>query len=305
MDSTDLFTLSKPVPGKTVGCPESVELLGDQETLLDTFFEFLDGSVASPGPPSFPVVKEYDGGEDYGEEEPCDAEKKREFWESQQQLLQATLCRTSSIETRIRQATKGFLRELESGDLKCSCGKQSLRGCRSCLLREVHDRLQREGFDCVIRRSKWRSSSGIPSGEHTYLEVLDGSNPKRATVRVIVELNFRAEFEMAKASEEYNRLIGMLPTVFVGKAERLRALIKIICSASKRCMKDRNIHMGPWRKHKYMQAKWLGSVHDGSAGELPSLASDRQMPKQRASMLTYDLVDSIPGIQCRTAVRVV
>ncbi|KAI4341094.1 hypothetical protein MLD38_025862 [Melastoma candidum] len=124
-------------------------------------------------------------------------------------------------------------------------------------------------------------------------------------VRVIVELNFRAEFEMAKASEEYNRLIGKLPAVFVGKAERLRALIKIICAASKRCMKDRNIHMGPWRKHKYMQAKWLGSVQEGSAGALPSSASERQRPKQRASMLTYDLVDMIPGIQCRTAVKVI
>jgi len=69
-----------------------------------------------------------------------------------------------------------------------------------------------------------------------------------------VELNFRGEFEMARGSEEYNRLVGKLPEVFVGKVERLSNLIKVLCVAGKRCMKEKKMHMGPWRKHRYMQA---------------------------------------------------
>ena len=78
---------------------------------------------------------------------------------------------------------------------------------------------------------------------------------------MIIELNFRAEFEMARASEEYNGLVSKLPEVYVGKIERLSNIIKVLCMGAKKCMKENKMHMGPWRKHKYMQAKWLGSCH--------------------------------------------
>ena len=42
---------------------------------------------------------------------------------------------------------------------------------------------------------------------------------KKGEVRVIVELNFRGEFEMAMGSEDYNRIFRRLPEVFVGKVE--------------------------------------------------------------------------------------
>lgn len=137
------------------------------------------------------------------------------------------------------------------------------------------------------------------------MEVLDKSNPKKGDLRVIIELNFRAEFEMARASEEYNQLISLLPEAFVGKSERLRELIKILCCAAKKCMKDKKMHLGPWRKHKYMQAKWLGAYERVTpAPKSPLGYSDRQ-PKARASMLTFDLLETLPGLRCSTAVAVV
>ena len=65
------------------------------------------------------------------------------------------------------------------------------------------------------------------AGEHNFLDVIDST--KKGEVRVIVELNFRGEFEMARGSEDYNRLVRRLPEVFVGKVERLSNLIKILC----------------------------------------------------------------------------
>lgn len=136
------------------------------------------------------------------------------------------------------------------------------------------------------------------------MEVLDNSNPKKGVVRVVIELNFRAEFEMARASEEYNQLISRLPEVFIGKSERLGALIKILCSAAKKCMKEKKMHLGPWRKHKYMQAKWLGTCERIKPTTMP-LASSYRQPKPKASMLTFDLLESLPGLHCSTAVEVV
>lgn len=138
--------------------------------------------------------------------------------------------------------------------------------------------------------------------------MVDSSNSKKGDIRVVIELNFRAEFEMARAGEEYNRLTNRLPEVFVGKIERLRALIKILCSASKKCMKERKMHMAPWRKQKYMQAKWGGTreLNSTPAAVLPSGHFDwpPPPPRQRASMLSFDLLETLPGLHCQ-AIRVV
>lgn len=137
--------------------------------------------------------------------------------------------------------------------------------------------------------------------------MIDNTNPKKGEVRVMIELNFQAEFEMARGSDEYNKLVQKLPEVFVGKVERLGNLIKILCNAAKKCMKDKKMHMGPWRKHRYMQAKWLGPCErNTSTTPLPMGNSERIItkPKSKASMLTIDLLEKLPTLHC-TAVKVV
>lgn len=133
------------------------------------------------------------------------------------------------------------------------------------------------------------------------------SSSKKRSLRVVVELDFRAEFEMARASPEYNRLIEPLPHVFVGKAERLGSLIKILCDAAKKCMKENKMHMGPWRKHKYVQAKWLGTC-ERIAPAVPFSVGlsdpDNRQRKLTASMLTFHLLDNLPPMH-RPAVEVV
>ncbi|XP_004294015.1 PREDICTED: uncharacterized protein LOC101293076 [Fragaria vesca subsp. vesca] len=241
-----------------------------------------------------------DDQEDAGEDE-----KDKKFWENQNQILQATLCRTSSLETKIRSVTKVAVKE--SGEAVCGCGKES-SGCRSCLMREVSGRLCNAGYNSAICKSQWRSSPDIPSGEHTFLDVVDNSSSRKGEVRVIIELNFRAEFEMARANDEYNRLVKRLPEIFVGKVERLQNLIKILCSAAKKCMKEKKMHMGPWRKQKYMQAKWLGACKRTIATSTPPLSvgqSERLRLRPKASMLTVDLLgEMMPNMHC-AAVAVV
>ncbi|KAE8723029.1 Concanavalin A-like lectin protein kinase family protein [Hibiscus syriacus] len=239
--------------------------------------------------------KENDGGSD---------ENSKSFWESQHQALQKTLFRTSSIELRIRNATKEALKDIQTERTVCACRKSSTaENCRSCLMREVCSRLQNAGFNSAVCRTKWRSSPDIPSGEHKFVDVIE--NSRKGEVRVIIELNFRAEFEIARASEDYNRSVQRLPEVFVGKVERLSNVIKILCSAAKKCMKEKKMHMGPWRKQRYMHAKWLKSCErNTSTQSFPVGCTGSRLTKPRASMLTEDLLGKLSNVRC-TALEVV
>ncbi|EEF44422.1 conserved hypothetical protein [Ricinus communis] len=269
-------------------------------SFADIVFGFLEEQEESP--------KSSCDSNDYLEDDEDDSsssvEENRKFWETQEELLQATLYRTSSLEMKIRQATKDAVREIKQLGLRCPCHEPATGQCRNFLQREISLRLQAEGYNCAICKSKWKSSHDIPSGEHTFLEVVEKLNSKKGEVRVVIELNFRGEFEMARASQEYNQLINRLPEMFVGKAERLKALLKVLCSAAKKCMKEKKMHLGPWRKHKYMQSKWLGTCERTTSAmdPLPVGFSDRPT-KPRASMLTYDMLQNLPVLHC-TAVKV-
>ncbi|XP_022147853.1 uncharacterized protein LOC111016692 [Momordica charantia] len=281
-----------PVTERTSG--EDIDSMCRTASFSDLFFRFMEeGETRSS----------YSDDED--DENSFDVNESRAFWNSQEELLQATIRRTSSIELRIRRATVEIVRELNIESTICECGRSAAGDCRSCWRREICNRLQLAGFNSAVCKSKWRSSLDIPSGEHSYLEVLDNSSSRRGEIRVVIEVNFRAEFEMARASEEYNKLIRRLPEVFVGKSERLWSLIKILCSAAKRCTTEKKMHLAPWRKQKYMQSKWLGRRERATPAPepLPGNFSGRPV-KPKASMLTFDLLDNLPGLHC-TAVEVV
>ncbi|KAG7579889.1 PDDEXK-like [Arabidopsis thaliana x Arabidopsis arenosa] len=260
----------------------------------DVLFGFLDEGNQSPE--DFSDSVNLNAGGDDGDEDDNNnnSEENKAFWQEQEQLLQGTLYRTSSIETKIRQATKEALKQVKSKGLNCVCRRPVDGGCRSCLRGEISRHLRDvAGYDSVISKSKWRSCQDIPAGEHEFIEIVDRSGSKKGEMRVVIELSFRAEFEIAKGSEEYKRLVSRLPEVYVGKTERLRSLIKILCIAGKKCLRDKKMHMAPWRKHKYMQAKWLGTCDRSSS--LEAAVSEAMEPenwvpvaKPRVSMLNYD-----------------
>ncbi|KAL9243606.1 hypothetical protein vseg_017475 [Gypsophila vaccaria] len=264
----------------------------------DSVFGFLEGSFESTGSSNGGDFDDMFDVEEGGNFDECSIEENKTFWENQHKFLQATLCRTTSIETGIRNVTREAVKELKSQcNNYCNCNKAlPEKSCRSCLMREVACRLRNAGYNAAICRSKWRSSPEIPSGEHTFLDVIDNSNPSKGETRVIIELNFRAEFEMARASDEYNQLTNRLPEVFVAKIERLKALIKVLCTAAKKCMKDKKMHMGPWRKQKYMQAKWFSPNCERILAEVNAplnCAHTTQTSKlKKASMLTMALSDA-------------
>ncbi|XP_042519605.1 uncharacterized protein LOC122093352 [Macadamia integrifolia] len=203
-------------------------------------------------------------------------EENEDFWETQHHLLDVILSGTSSTESTILKATEEAVRDSQMEENVCVCSWRYVpHGCQSCFRRDISKRLRIAGFDCATCLSMWCSSSEIPSGVHSYLDVVEKSE-KEKEVRVVIELNFRAEFEMARASNEYKRLMNRIPEIFVGKEERLRSLVEILCLATKKSMEENRMHMGPWRKHKYMQAKWFGTCEqDDSMGGDTTTAAGR------------------------------
>lgn len=86
------------------------------------------------------------------------------------------------------------------------------------------------------------------------------STPSRKKqIPFLIELEFRDQFKIAKACDEYQKLVSQLPEFYIGRPDYLNAMLRVVCDAAKRSMKEKKIHMGPWRKRSFMQMKWSAS----------------------------------------------
>ncbi|CAL4894462.1 unnamed protein product [Urochloa decumbens] len=247
-----------------------------------------------------------DGSDDEGSSTTGGAAESRAFWQEERSLLHEALAKRSSAESRIQadaEEAVGQMRATPGG--VCSCATRAAAAaagagsCRGCALRFVAERLRDAGYNSAICRSKWPRTPEIPSGEHSYVDVVVPTRSGKA-VRVVIEPGFRGEFEMARGGAEYRALVAALPEVFVGRSEKLRAVVRVMCDAARQCARENGLHMAPWRKQKYMEAKWLGTPERVAPGAAAAVAvgSPEKPPRFRASMLTLDLGG-------RTAVAVV
>lgn len=87
--------------------------------------------------------------------------------------------------------------------------------------------------------------------------VRDSNGDDEEPTRLIVDMDFKSQFEVARPTATYKELINTLPSVFVGSEEKLNQIISLLCSAAKNSLKERGLHVPPWRKANYMRSKWL------------------------------------------------
>ncbi|KAI3464287.1 hypothetical protein Pfo_020950 [Paulownia fortunei] len=214
------------------------------------------------------------GGEPAGNE----PQERRIYWESQEFLLQEILDQCNSTGSNLREQIKRNI-DIARDTNFCSCLDKNHSGCTKCLRQAAVKQLCSKGFDAALCTSKWKRTHKIPGGTHEYIEVIACTQGRRKQIPFLVELGFRDEFRMAKACDEYNKLINQLPEIYTGKVEHLNAIIRVVCEAAKKSAKEKKIHMGPWRKRNFMQMKWSASserrFHDHSSNEL-MINSSRQ-----------------------------
>ncbi|KAK1551028.1 hypothetical protein Q3G72_028843 [Acer saccharum] len=85
----------------------------------------------------------------------------------------------------------------------------------------------------------------------------DHQKEKLLLTRLIVDMEFRSQFEVARPTRGYKELINTLPVIFVGTEEKLNKIICLLCPASNQSLKEKGLHIPPWRSDTYMQSKWL------------------------------------------------
>ncbi|RWV79734.1 hypothetical protein GW17_00059084 [Ensete ventricosum] len=138
--------------------------------------------------------------------------------------------------------------------LRSSCGGSAFR-------RAVMARLRDAGYNAGICKASWETSGGLAGGSYEYIDVVetagegDGDGQGR---RYIVDLEFAAEFEVARATDGYKEVVAALPRVAVAGEEAVRAAVRAVADAARRSLRARGLHVPPWRKSRYMLAKWVG-----------------------------------------------
>ncbi|KAL9227547.1 hypothetical protein vseg_003225 [Gypsophila vaccaria] len=127
------------------------------------------------------------------------------------------------------------------------------KGCKRKdeLRKLVVDGLTAVGYDVAICKSKWEKSPSFPAGEYEYVDVMIGEE------RLIIDIDFRSQFEVARSTKTFKSILQTLPNIFVGKSDRLSKIICILSEATKQSLKKKGMHIPPWRKADYVLAKWL------------------------------------------------
>ncbi|KAH9531472.1 hypothetical protein CY35_19G040100 [Sphagnum magellanicum] len=124
--------------------------------------------------------------------------------------------------------------------------------------------LRAAGYNAAICKSRWDHAGGFPGGDYEYIDVVlsaasSTSSSSRKSERVLIDIDFRTQFEIARPTKEYNAIVKALPIPFVGGEDRLQQIVNLMSDAVKSSLKKRGMPLPPWRKPEYMHAKWLSS----------------------------------------------
>lgn len=79
------------------------------------------------------------------------------------------------------------------------------------------------------------------------------------SIRLIVDIDLKSQFELARPTKAYKQLIDTIPQIFVGTKGKLIKVISLLCSAAKQSFKEKGLYVPPWRTTTYMQSKWFSN----------------------------------------------
>ncbi|XP_027338226.1 uncharacterized protein LOC113852184 [Abrus precatorius] len=220
------------------GSEHSPESLTDLSDLVKSFMEKNETIGEEVGG----VVRcdeDYEKGDDQEELE------KSEFSDSEtREMLKGLFCGNEDDEKDVKEKIR---REVE-----VACG---LVGDNSLpeFKRRLMSRLREKAFDAGLCKSKWEKNGRLTAGDYEYIDVNFSGK------RYIVEVSLAAEFEIARPTNQYSSLLDIFPLIFVGKVEELKQVVRLMSTAIKGSMKRMNLHIPPWRRNVYMQAKWFSA----------------------------------------------
>ncbi|XP_015697650.2 uncharacterized protein LOC102721781 [Oryza brachyantha] len=137
---------------------------------------------------------------------------------------------------------------------------ENVRGERSAFRRAVMSLLRERGHDAGLCKARWDKTTSMVAGSYEYIDVVvtaAGAGAEAAT-RYIVDVGFAEEFDVARPTEGYVAVRSALPEVLVARPDDVRQIVRAASSSLRRSLKHRRLSVPPWRKRKFMLAKWLG-----------------------------------------------
>ncbi|XP_004492986.1 uncharacterized protein [Cicer arietinum] len=151
----------------------------------------------------------------------------------------------SVVHSHIRSMKENKLETMNSGPCYASC----IRFYLAKLMRL-------SGYDAGVCTSKWQPIGKVPGGEYEYIDVQVDTN-SGVSERLIIDIDFRSHFEIARAVDSYDRILKSLPVVYVGSLTRLKQLLGIMEEATRSSLQQNSMPFPPWRSLTYLHAKWL------------------------------------------------
>ncbi|CAM6089189.1 unnamed protein product [Calypogeia fissa] len=142
----------------------------------------------------------------------------------------------------------------EDTDLIHSSDPSECKG--SCTRRYVVKYLRAHGYNAAMCKSQWPTSVRVPGGEYEYIDVIF-EGERSAKERFIVDIDFKAQFQIARPTQHYLAALQALPAIFVGSTAKLEQVLELMSEAAKSSIKQNSMHLPPWRTVEYMKAKWL------------------------------------------------
>ncbi|XP_052205947.1 uncharacterized protein LOC127810475 [Diospyros lotus] len=140
-----------------------------------------------------------------------------------------------------------------------------MKSSRSVKKKWLVMRLRKDGYCASLRQTSWPTAWACPDGGYQYIDVAveEHSNNNNnngawaaASCRVIVDVDFRSQFEVARPAAAYKELTAALPAVFVGGEEKLSRVITLVCAAAEQSLREGGLHVPPWRTPAYMHSKY-------------------------------------------------
>ncbi|XP_065869995.1 uncharacterized protein [Euphorbia lathyris] len=125
----------------------------------------------------------------------------------------------------------------------------------SCIRFSLVKLLRLAGYDAAVCASRWQGGGKLPGGDYEYIDVIH-SNNGGSIERLIIDIDFRSHFEIARAVDSYDRILKLLPVVYLGSMNRLKQYLQVMVEAAKSSLNQNSMPLPPWRSLAYLQAKW-------------------------------------------------
>lgn len=113
--------------------------------------------------------------------------------------------------------------------------------------------------------------------------------------RLIVDIDFRSEFAIARPTKAYKLILQTLPGIFVGKSDRLEKIIGIVSDAAKQSLKKKGMPVPPWRKPGYVKSKWLSPSTTRIATSLTTSPESQLKSEREEAPPIAEKIPSFPG----------